>query len=95
MREMSFSQRETEKTRSIYAERIGKDVSPSQIKKKEKHKGAATRRHKTSTGMRGSLAKDVGPHQHTSHARAALVSAHYEQRYIEVYVRLHRLKTNS
>ena len=65
MKRISFSQRETEKTRSIYAKKIVKNVSPSQMKQKEKHKGAAKRRRKTSTGMRGSLAKDVGPHQHT------------------------------
>ena len=45
--------------------------------------------------MRGSLAKDVGPLQHTSHARAAFESARNEQNHFAWCVNLHRLKTNS
>ena len=59
------------------------------------NKGDAKRRHKSSTGMRGSFAKDVGPLQHTSHARVAFDPARNEQNHFAWCVNPHRLKTNS
>ena len=52
------------------------------------------RRHKSSTGMRGSIAKDVGPLQHTSHIRATPDSAHNESKHIEMHLAPHRLKSH-
>ena len=55
------------------------------------NKGAAKRRHKTSTGMRERCAKDVGPLQHTSRARVAFESAHSVRKVFEMCLRPHRL----
>ena len=51
---------------------------PQRLRTNVTNKGDAKRRRKSSTGMRGSFAKDVGPLQHTLHARVALESARNE-----------------
>ncbi len=61
------------------------------MKQKEKYKGAAKRRHKTSTGMRCRYAKYVGPLQHTSRVRVAFESAHNVRKVFEMCLRPHRL----
>ena len=70
-------------------------LCPHRLRTNAINKGDAKRRHKSSTGMRGSRAKDVGPHQHTSHTRAAFDPARNAQKHFELCLHPHRLKTNS
>ena len=91
MKRISFSQRENEKTRSIYAKRIVKNVSPLQMKQKEKHKGDAKAATQNFHGHAGKVCEGCGSAPAYFIASIAFESARSAQKVFEMCLRPHHL----